>query len=200
MIPGYDVALNKAGVAQVGAQPGQPFSYQGRQYRWGDNVPELYSDARMDIFDPYYGPQTGQKHAPYAFGDGGIVREPTVALLGEKGPEAVVPLKRDELEDYLSRGEIPNLAGTQKFWTQTLTQEPMPSSSEFEQWKKAKAQDFLRRIPGSADEPARVPLEQYPRMNLADPDVLHVNATRALEQMQRVVDATYATTGSEQLR
>ena len=74
MEPGYDVALNKAGAKLVGAKEGQPFQYQGKTYRWGDNVPETYKGkplvgARMDVFDPYYGEQDPQKtgHNPYVF-------------------------------------------------------------------------------------------------------------------------------------
>lgn len=52
LIPGYDVALNAKAAAMVGAKPGEEFQYAGRTWRYGDKVPEKYSDARFDIFDP----------------------------------------------------------------------------------------------------------------------------------------------------
>jgi hypothetical protein len=52
MIPGYDVALNAAAARLVGnPQPGETFQYAGREWRYGDKVPEKYSDARFDIYD-----------------------------------------------------------------------------------------------------------------------------------------------------
>lgn len=52
MIPGYDVALNAAAARLVGnPKPGEEFQYAGRTWRYGDKVPEQYSDARFDIFD-----------------------------------------------------------------------------------------------------------------------------------------------------
>jgi hypothetical protein len=54
MVPGYDVALNDAAARLVGnPKPGEEFQYGGRTWRYGDQVPEKYSDARFDIFDPY---------------------------------------------------------------------------------------------------------------------------------------------------
>jgi N-acetylmuramoyl-L-alanine amidase len=54
LVPGYDVALNAAAARLVGnPQPGQEFTYAGRTFRYGDKVPENYSDARFDVFDPY---------------------------------------------------------------------------------------------------------------------------------------------------
>ena len=54
MIPGYDVALNAAAAAAVGnPKPGEEFRVGGRTFRYGDQVPELYKDARFDVFDPY---------------------------------------------------------------------------------------------------------------------------------------------------
>jgi hypothetical protein len=54
LVPGYDVALNAAAAKLVGnPQPGQEFTYAGRTFRYGDKVPENYSDARFDVFDPY---------------------------------------------------------------------------------------------------------------------------------------------------
>jgi len=53
LIPGYDVAMNAAAAAKVGnPKPGSEFQYAGRTWRYGDAVPEKYSDARFDIFDP----------------------------------------------------------------------------------------------------------------------------------------------------
>jgi hypothetical protein len=52
MIPGYDVALNAQAAAMVGnPKPGETFQFAGREWRYGDKVPEKYSDARFDIFD-----------------------------------------------------------------------------------------------------------------------------------------------------
>jgi hypothetical protein len=67
MQPGYDVALNKAAASQLKAKPGKEFQYEGKTYRWGDNVPEKYKDARMDVFDPYFGPQDVKGRPPYVF-------------------------------------------------------------------------------------------------------------------------------------
>jgi hypothetical protein len=68
MRPATDVALNKAGAAKVGAtKPGQSFQYQGKTYRWADNIPELYPDARMDVFDPYFGPQNVPGRPAYTY-------------------------------------------------------------------------------------------------------------------------------------
>jgi hypothetical protein len=54
LIPGYDVALNNAAWNLVGRpKPGQEFQFGGRTFRYGDQVPEKYSDARFDVFDPY---------------------------------------------------------------------------------------------------------------------------------------------------
>lgn len=54
LVPGYDVALNAKAVSMVGnPKPGQEFRYAGRTWRYGDKVPENYSDARFDIFDPH---------------------------------------------------------------------------------------------------------------------------------------------------
>ena len=41
------------------------------------------------------------------FQEGGIVTEPTLALIGEAGPEAVVPLSQGEARSLRGRGEIP---------------------------------------------------------------------------------------------
>jgi uncharacterized protein YoaH (UPF0181 family) len=55
MIAGYDVALNKAGAAKVGnPKPGAKFTYDGREFRYGDAVPEKYADARFDVYDPNF--------------------------------------------------------------------------------------------------------------------------------------------------
>ena len=51
MIPGYDVALNAAAAAKLGVKPGETFTFAGREFRYGDKVPELYKDARFDIYD-----------------------------------------------------------------------------------------------------------------------------------------------------
>jgi hypothetical protein len=52
MMPGYDVALNAAAAKLVGNPlPGSEFQYAGRTWRYGDQVPEKYKDARFDIFD-----------------------------------------------------------------------------------------------------------------------------------------------------
>jgi hypothetical protein len=52
MIPGYDVALNAQAAAMVGnPKLGETFQFAGREWRYGDKVPEKYSDARFDIFD-----------------------------------------------------------------------------------------------------------------------------------------------------
>ena len=54
MVPGYDVALNRAAWNLVGRpERGQEFQFGGRTWRFGDKVPELYKDARFDVFDPY---------------------------------------------------------------------------------------------------------------------------------------------------
>jgi hypothetical protein len=53
MVSGYDVALNKAAARQLGASPGKEFQYLGKTYRYGDAVPEIYPEARLDVFDPY---------------------------------------------------------------------------------------------------------------------------------------------------
>jgi N-acetyl-anhydromuramyl-L-alanine amidase AmpD len=53
MKAGYDVALNDAAAKLVGnPKPGDVFTYAGREWRYGDKVPERYADARFDIFDP----------------------------------------------------------------------------------------------------------------------------------------------------
>ena len=53
MVPGFDVAMNAAAAKLVGnPQPGQTFQYAGRTWRYGDKVPEKYSDARFDVYDP----------------------------------------------------------------------------------------------------------------------------------------------------
>lgn len=53
MVAGFDVALNAAAVRLVGnPKPGEEFQYAGKLWRYGDKVPEKYSDARFDIFDP----------------------------------------------------------------------------------------------------------------------------------------------------
>jgi hypothetical protein len=52
MVPGYDVALNAAAARMVGDPlPGSEFQYAGRTWRYADKVPELYKDARFDIYD-----------------------------------------------------------------------------------------------------------------------------------------------------
>ena len=51
MIPGYDVALNEAAAAKLGVKPGETFTFAGREFRYGDKVPERYKDARFDIYD-----------------------------------------------------------------------------------------------------------------------------------------------------
>ena len=52
LVPGYDVALNSAGAALVGnPKPGETFTFAGREWRYGDQVPEKYSDPRFDIYD-----------------------------------------------------------------------------------------------------------------------------------------------------
>jgi hypothetical protein len=54
LIPGYDVALNNAAWNLVGRpKPGQEFTFGGQTFRYGDQVPEKYKDARFDVYDPY---------------------------------------------------------------------------------------------------------------------------------------------------
>jgi hypothetical protein len=57
MVGGVSVALNQAAVDKLKAQginvePGKPFVYNGRTYQYDDKVPELYKDARFDIYSP----------------------------------------------------------------------------------------------------------------------------------------------------
>jgi hypothetical protein len=52
MIPGYDVALNSKAAALVGnPKPGETFQFAGKEWRYGDKVPEKYTDPRFDIYD-----------------------------------------------------------------------------------------------------------------------------------------------------
>lgn len=52
MIPGYDVALNSKAAALVGnPKPGEAFQFAGKEWRYGDKVPEKYTDPRFDIYD-----------------------------------------------------------------------------------------------------------------------------------------------------
>ena len=52
MIPGYDVALNAQAAVMVGSpKPGETFQFAGKEWRYGDAVPEKYSDPRFDIYD-----------------------------------------------------------------------------------------------------------------------------------------------------
>jgi hypothetical protein len=53
----YDVALNAQARRMVGnPEHGQEFTYKGKKYRYGDQVPPIYKDPRFDIYDPFYGP------------------------------------------------------------------------------------------------------------------------------------------------
>jgi hypothetical protein len=69
--------INAAGRARVGnPAPGSTFQYMGRTYRFGDKVPELYPDARMDVYDPGY-----RGHAK-----GGIVTKAHLAWSAKPAP------------------------------------------------------------------------------------------------------------------
>jgi hypothetical protein len=73
-----DVALGYGAQAHYGVQPGQWFTDdQGRHVRFADRSGSK-NPMNEDIF---------------RLAAGGIVRRPTTALIGESGPEAVVPLR-----------------------------------------------------------------------------------------------------------
>jgi hypothetical protein len=56
-------------------------------------VPRVQA-PRVDTLAPWPGGWDGDPATPYPMARGGIVRRPTFALLGESGPEAVVPLEK----------------------------------------------------------------------------------------------------------
>jgi N-acetyl-anhydromuramyl-L-alanine amidase AmpD len=88
--PGYDVALNTAAAAKVGnPKPGSVFKFAGRQWRYGDAVPERYKDARFDIYDP------NGEFAGIGGGGGKVARAGPGAAAGPPGapgPLAAQPL------------------------------------------------------------------------------------------------------------
>jgi hypothetical protein len=79
-----DPLARSAARAAVTSRPGQ--AYLGNQL--------LAGRARIGVPGLLNAAQAGQQNAIPAFAEGGIVDRPTVGLLGENGPEAVVPLSR----------------------------------------------------------------------------------------------------------
>jgi hypothetical protein len=91
MRSGYDVALNQKAWEIVGRpKQGEEFTFAGRTWRFGDKVPELYKDARFDIFDKgnqiFSGGQLGR-----ADGAGGATKK-----AGRFDWQALTPLSDDE--------------------------------------------------------------------------------------------------------
>ncbi len=66
------------------------------EYESPESVRETFRGGSYDQADAarIYAAQTGAKGVP-VFGKGGIVTKPTLALIGEDGAEAVVPLEKD---------------------------------------------------------------------------------------------------------
>lgn len=56
------------------------------------NTYEKYIQSYPDYYDKYFGLPPGTVSGLPQFADGGVVNRPTIALIGEEGPEAVVPL------------------------------------------------------------------------------------------------------------
>ena len=62
----------------------------------------------------YMKPQTSMTGAPVAAAQGGVFTQPTNAIIGEAGPEAVVPLSGDQgqvFQDILRRGAASRAMG-----------------------------------------------------------------------------------------
>ena len=116
LIPGYDVALNAKARALVGnPQPGQEFQYAGRTWRYGDKVPEQYSDARFDIFDPkeqYSGSMGGDDIAPTRGALPGGVQiagdQQKSAQPAAFGFKVASPQDAQKYDQYLQQGGDPN--------------------------------------------------------------------------------------------
>lgn len=105
LIPGYDVALNAAAAAKVGnPKPGEEFTYAGRKWRYGDKVPEKYTDARFDIFDPHkeFGPQA---NAPQFVADGDTEAQKLPASFGMR---VATPADVQKYGTFLQNGGDPN--------------------------------------------------------------------------------------------
>lgn len=55
LTPNVSVALNSQSRNLLGiTKPGQEFMYNGNIYRYDDNIPELYSNPRIDVFKGKY--------------------------------------------------------------------------------------------------------------------------------------------------
>jgi hypothetical protein len=122
MIPGHSVALSDAAAKARGLKPGNTFQAAGSIFRYDDQVPSEggVKDLRyIDVYNPWHPPDRGHENdatkvlggkteqewfamGPGATSDtrmmaeGGIVDKPTTAVLGEKGPEAVIPLSSSQ--------------------------------------------------------------------------------------------------------
>ena len=116
LVPGYDVALNAAAAAKVGnPKPGQEFQYAGRTWRYGDKVPEKYSDARFDIFDPkeqFSGSAGGDNIAPTKGAAPGGVQiagdQSKAAMPAAFGMRVGTPQDAAKYDQYIQQGGDPN--------------------------------------------------------------------------------------------
>ncbi len=116
LVPGYDVALNAKAAAMVGnPKPGEEFQYAGRTWRFGDVVPEKYSDARFDIYDPkeqFSGSLGGDDIAPTKGALPGGVQiagdQAKSAQPAAFGMRVATPQDAAKYDQYIQQGGDPN--------------------------------------------------------------------------------------------
>ena len=100
--------------------------------------------------------QQQKQQQPKAMAEGGIVTEPTKALIGEAGPEAVIPLDKFSKESNISNdilGQIASNTGDTNTALQTLAQAIFKLAQNFE----GKAGKAANIVINGGDQQSQIP-------------------------------------------
>jgi len=94
------------------APPGSSLHEQGKAVDIQEGISSSVAIAALNSQGLFQTVPNDPVHfQPKAFGDGGVVNKPTLAQIGEKGPEAVIPLKGGQVPVHINSDSMSALGG-----------------------------------------------------------------------------------------